>query len=239
MKAIFFGDAHLGRKTVKEIDYLLNFIDETLYEADLIFILGDMFEFYYGDFSYEWFNPFLQRLRKLAEVGKEIFFLEGNHEFSLGKYFEERWLCKPIPSIVTYLDNLKVYISHGHEIKSSLLGRLLRKKLTYRLMELFGPRVSWRLAMALRPLLSNKKKGFNQKTVRLFRAYAEKKLKEGFDAIILAHSHIPDLYEIVDDDKRKVYLNTGDIIRSSTYGEYVSGQGFSLKKFLPGSEVSF
>ena len=233
MKAIFFGDAHLSNKTKKELDSLIEFMNSVLSEADYVFILGDMFEFYHGydGFVYEWFLPFVKKLRELSEEGKKLFFFEGNHEFLLGSYFEKVSSCRTLRRLVNEFDGLRVYISHGDEVRLSPISYLLRSKFTLRLMDMLGPKLSWNIAMLSSFFLSNKKKRYNEGTLRLFREFAAKKFKEGFDVVILAHSHIPDIYEITEGEKRKLYLNTGDIIRNRTYVEYSTESGFALRKY--------
>ncbi len=233
MKAIFFGDAHLGELTHKEMSFLLKFMDEVLEDADWVFIMGDIFQFYHGydGFIYSWFLPFVQKTRELSAKGKRLFFLEGNHEFFLGTYFETLSSCKSFISLDVNLDGLRIYTSHGHEFSLSLLNRILRSRPIISLMDLLGPETSWRLAKIAGFFLSRKKKSFSEKDLRLFRKYAEKKFREGFDAVVLAHSHIPDIYEIFEEGKRKIYLNTGDIIKNGTYVEYTTEKGFTLRKY--------
>lgn len=233
MKAIFFGDAHLNDRTIKELNYLTRFMDDVLVDADLVFILGDIFEFYYGydGFVYSWFLPFVQKLKELSAKNKKLFFLEGNHEFCMGSYFQKLTSCECFEKLDITLDNIRVFVSHGHKLGFSVLNSVLKSKIVLSLMDLLGPKVAWKVANFASLFLSKKEKSFKEKNLRLFRQYAEKKLKEGFDVVILAHSHIPDAYEIVQQDKRKLYFNTGDIIRNSTYVEYTTQKGFSLMKY--------
>ncbi|MCX7857563.1 MAG: metallophosphoesterase [Deltaproteobacteria bacterium] len=223
----------MSDKTEEELKYVLEFMDKVLFDADYVFILGDMFEFYHGyeGYIYEHFLPFAKKLKELSEKGKKIFFLEGNHEFSLGSFFESVTSSKSMLRLDMKLDSLRIYISHGHEMTPSFLNYLLRSKFMLKIMDLLGPRISWKLAMLASVFLSNKKKVYKGKTLKIFREYAERKLKEGFDVVILAHSHIPDRYEIVCGSTRKLYLNTGDIVRDSTYIEYTTETGFSLRKY--------
>jgi UDP-2,3-diacylglucosamine pyrophosphatase LpxH len=111
--------------------------------------------------------------------------------------------------------------------------RALKAPLTIGAMNLFGPRLSWKIAMAVSRIMSKKKKGQNPKVKNVFREYAREKLKEGYDAVILAHTHIADYMEFGAGMAKKVYLNTGDFIRKSTYIEYTSEEGFQLKEYKP------
>jgi UDP-2,3-diacylglucosamine pyrophosphatase LpxH len=44
MKMIFFADAHLTRKNKKKIKFVETFVRDVCSDADMVFILGDLFE---------------------------------------------------------------------------------------------------------------------------------------------------------------------------------------------------
>jgi UDP-2,3-diacylglucosamine pyrophosphatase LpxH len=100
-------------------------------------------------------------------------------------------------------------------------------------MNLFGPELSWKIAMGVSKVMSKKKKGQSQKIKDRFREYAKEKLNEGYDVVILAHSHISDYVEYGSGETKKVYLNSGDLMKNSTYIEYTSESGFAVRKYAP------
>jgi predicted phosphodiesterase len=98
-------------------------------------------------------------------------------------------------------------------------------------MDLLGPRLTWAIAMGARVILSKKHKLYNIKAKERFRGYADRKLDEGFDVVVLAHSHMPDRVEAGEGEKRKIYLNTGDFIAHLTYVSYETSSGLEIRKF--------
>lgn len=229
MKAIFFGDSHLTRDSKSELNGLITFMDRYLVDADYLFLLGDIFEFYHGydGFIFDWYLPVAEKLRELSFSGKKIFFLEGNHEFSMGSHFEKFTGSKCSRYLSLSIDGLRLYISHGDELAPSLLHKLLRSRLSTKMMDLLGPRISWMIASSFSKVLSKKLKGKNDRIKFLYRKLAVEKLREGYDAIIISHSHIPD--QLV--TPLGIYINTGDVIRDRTYVEYTTEIGFSLRSY--------
>ncbi len=198
----------------------------------MVVVLGDLFEFYhgFGTYTYPFFTEVIEALRDLA-VERPVYFVEGNHEFGMGKHFESCTGVKCVDRLAINIDGKKVFLSHGDEIGAPTLRSILKSRPVYALMNFLGPKLTWRIAMACRPLLSRSEKGYNEKTLKRFRRYASRKLAEGYDGVVLAHSHMADLHEETAGGKPKTYMNTGDLIGSSSYGVYVSGKGFAVESY--------
>ncbi len=233
MKAIFFSDAHLLNNDASRVRATRDFIREVASDADMIFILGDLFEFYHGyeGYIYPFYREMVDLLKEVAVGKKAVYFVEGNHEFGMGGFFESYTGIRCVNEIAIRLDDKKVYIAHGDTIYLLHLRPILKSRFIYSIMDLFGPMLTWRIAMWSRIFLSKKHKPYRKKIVDRFRHYAEKKLREGYDAVVLAHSHMADLVEYEQEGKKKTYMNTGDLIASYTYGTYISEQGFSVHTY--------
>lgn len=232
---IFFADTHLTKKNKKKLRMVEIFIRNVCIDADMVFVLGDLFEFYHGyeGYIYPWYRPIIDAFKTITEQGKSVYFLEGNHEFDMGPFFESYTGIQCVKNLTIDIEGKRTFISHGDEFYLNLVTRALKAPLTIGAMNLFGPRLSWKIAMAVSRIMSKKKKGQNPKVKNVFREYAREKLKEGYDAVILAHTHIADYMEFGAGMAKKVYLNTGDFIRKSTYIEYTSEEGFQLKEYKP------
>jgi len=237
MKMIFFSDAHLKKKSHDRTSYLLRFIDDVCMDADAIYVLGDLFEFYHGyeNYLYPWYIDILNSFKMLTQAGKRLHFIEGNHEFNMGRYFEIYTGGSYSEHLTINVDEKRVFLSHGYEINRDLLLMLLKTPFVNAVMDIFGPSLTWRIAEIASIFFSKKNKVFKGEKRLYFRdtyrRYAVKKLEEGFDAVILAHSHISDIMAYHDGDKQRYYLNTGDIIEEHTYVEYMSTSGFQLKRY--------
>ena len=232
MKIIFFSDTHISRKSVDRMALTLRFITDYCDDADMVFIVGDLFEFYHGydNYIYPWYNPIADTLKNLVARGKSIFFLEGNHEFSMGRYFEEHTGVTCARELSMEIEGKKVYVAHGDGFSRFSLARLLKRPFFYRLMDHLGPAVTWKVAMFMHPFLSRREKGYSDAVQKAFRAIARAKFSEGHDVVILAHSHMPDVFEMNEGAAKKIYLNTGDLVTCASFVSYETSSGFSLKK---------
>lgn len=233
MKAIFFSDAHLDKGQDHKNRLLIEFLKDVCVDADMVFILGDLFEFYHGydGYIFPWYKDVADFLKSLTLKGKIVYYVEGNHEFHVGKYFESYTGVTSVDSLIMSIDGKKMFFAHGHEIRNSCLVRTLKTDFMSGVMDLFKPSLAWKVAAIAGVFLSKKKKPYNRKVMDVFRKFALKKFDEGYEAVILAHSHIPDSMEYAQGNGKRYYLNAGDIIRDATYVEYNSGTGFELKKY--------
>ena len=233
MKIIFFSDTHLNKKDDGKINVVENFIHNACEDADMVVILGDLFEFYHGydGYIYPWYKNLADALKTITNKDKPVYLIEGNHEFDMGSYFESYTGIKCSKHLTIDIEGKKTFISHGDEISPFCLGKVLKSRFIYSVMDIFGPYITWKTAMGVSIFLSKKKKPYNDKAMLAFRKYAQRKFDEGYDVVILAHSHISDKIEYDAGGKNKVYLNTGDFIRHSTYIEYNSESGFKIKKY--------
>jgi len=231
MKIIFFSDTHLDRTDKRKAKVVETFLRELCADADMVFILGDLFEFYhgYGNYIYPWFGGIADALKELTRSGITVRLLEGNHEFGMGTFFESYTGVTSGEGMSLDVEGKRVFVSHGDELAGGLVRIVLKSRLAALVMDILGPRLTWAVAMGARVFLSKKKKGHNPRVRDIFRVYAKKIADDGFDAVILAHSHMPDYVEFNSGQKKAVYLNTGDLLKHSTYVLYESGSGFSVK----------
>jgi UDP-2,3-diacylglucosamine hydrolase len=234
VKIIFFSDAHLDKGHDYKNRLVIGFLKDVCGDADMVFILGDLFEFYHGyeGYIFPWYQDVADSLKALAAKGKTIHYVEGNHEFRLGKYFESYTGVLSSGSLSMDIDGKKMLFAHGHEIRNSCLVRALKTDFMSSVMDLFKPTLAWKAAAIAGMFLSRRKKPYNRKVIDIFRKYALVKFEEGYEAVVLAHTHIPDSIESTGPkDRKRYYLNTGDIVRDSTYVEYNTERGFELKKY--------
>lgn len=101
-------------------------------------------------------------------------------------------------------------------------------------MDALGPALTWKIAMACRIFLSKRRRIYSQHVRDTFRVYAKQKLDEGYHAVVLAHTHMPDLIEYGSGETKKIYLNTGDLIENLSYGEYTTSSGLSIRIYEKG-----
>jgi UDP-2,3-diacylglucosamine hydrolase len=204
----------------------------------MVFILGDLFEFYHGydGYIYPWYKSVVDALRDITLRGTAVYHIEGNHEFDMGPFLSSYAGLTCAKKLTVEIDGKKMFLSHGDEITNAALRTILKSSVTYAVMNALGPAVSWKVAMACRIFLSKRRRVYSQKVRDAFRTYAKRKLDEGYHAVVFAHTHMPDLIEYGHGDAKKIYLNTGDLIENLSYGEYITASGFAIKTYEQGGD---
>jgi UDP-2,3-diacylglucosamine hydrolase len=233
LRAVFLSDVHLVREDTDKTGLVQEFLKDCCADADMIFILGDLFEFYHGydEYVYPWYKSVIDTLRALTKSGKQVFFLEGNHEFSMGVFFEQYTGITCRQDMTIHLDDKKVFVSHGDASGLFCLGSILKTRFIYAIMDILGPLPTWKAATMAGFFLSRKVKPYNNDIKNIFRENARKKLDEGYDAVIYAHSHIADKIEFDGKNGKKTYLNTGDFGKCLDYVLYDSNSDFTQERY--------
>ncbi|HOJ43847.1 MAG TPA: UDP-2,3-diacylglucosamine diphosphatase [Syntrophorhabdaceae bacterium] len=233
MKAIFFSDVHLERHDKEKTSVVTTFIRDVCAYADFIFILGDLFEFFYGyrTYIYPWYLEVIDSLKRLTEEGRKVFFLEGNHEFQLGNILKDYAGIECARELSMEIDGKKVFLAHGNEFIKNNPLRFLKSRFVYSIMEALGPDLTWKIAMLSSIIISDKKKPHREDVKQRFRTFGKAKLDDGFDVVIFAHTHMPDKVEFEDNHTKKLYLNTGDLFRYHSYLAYETQRGFEIKEY--------
>lgn len=121
MKPIYFlSDAHLGSRALKhgrtQERRLVRFLDSIKEKAGAVYLLGDMFDFWY---EYKLVVPkgytrFLGKVSELTDLGVEVHFFTGNHDIWAYDYLERECGCiiHRQPITVELADKL-FFLAHG------------------------------------------------------------------------------------------------------------------------------
>lgn len=121
MKNVYFlSDAHLGSRAIahgrNQERRLVNFLDSIKRNAAAVYLLGDMFDFW---FEYKYVVPkgysrFLGKISELTDSGVEVHFFTGNHDIWCGDYLEKE--CGVIlhrTSLTCEIYGKEFFLSHG------------------------------------------------------------------------------------------------------------------------------
>lgn len=238
----FLSDFHLGAPTpevslVRE-KKIVAFLDQIKYDAAEIFILGDLFDFW---FEYKKVVPkgYVRILGKLAEItdmGIPVHFFVGNHDMWMRDYFQKEMninvYFEPHPFV---LQGKKFLIGHGDGLGPGDHGYKFIKKV-------FRNRISQGLFGALPPYIgigvadffSRKSRQKTGQTDEQFMGedkewlilYCKEILKTKFyDYFVFGHRHLPINFDLTDKSK---YINLGDWIKYNSYAVLINGE-LSLK----------
>lgn len=221
----FISDAHLGehlrdREIIKE-QRLFSFFDHVKKQNGKLVICGDLFDFW---FEYRQTIPkrhfkVLHKLASLTSANIEVHYLAGNHDFYLTGFFEKELGIHIHPlDYAANVEGKKLYVTHGDGLMKSDVGyrfvkKIMRHPVNIFLFKLLHPDVGIPLALLTshrsRVAASEKKKYSDLD----YRSFAEKKISQGFDFVVLGHTHVPALQKFA----KGWYINPGDWMFKFTY----------------------
>jgi UDP-2,3-diacylglucosamine hydrolase len=240
MDWIFVGDAHFARGDMGRREHFSRFIQKNRSTLGTLVIMGDFFDFWFGfrdpSLLKKEYGDVLAILEGLRADGVRVLYLEGNHDFSLGSYMREELGIEVYESSTEMeLDGKRIYLAHGDRISPTLdhwiVSGIIRNKFAYLVTSLLGSRI----VMAIAHRWSASSRGRNMErspvVIKQLRSFAQRKLKQGFDAVILAHTHLPEAIAVKEQGRQAYYFNVGDWIKDFSYLRYNEKKGFSLEYY--------
>ncbi|MEW6687231.1 MAG: UDP-2,3-diacylglucosamine diphosphatase [Candidatus Edwardsbacteria bacterium] len=232
----FISDAHFGaeghEKEIRKVKTFLSFSNLVREKAEELFILGDLFDFW---FEYKRVIPtnyfrVTKAIYEMKEAGIKITYIAGNHEW-LGSFWNEMGIVTSRNAYEIERQNLRLFLSHGDDFQKGNLGNkilqwFLHLPLNISLYRLIHPDLGIPLAhlfsrFSRRPLPLSLPTGGREGggSCPLWPGVQEK-FKEGFNGVILGHTHKPKFESWQD----KTYLNVGDWMEHFTYGKLENGR---------------
>ncbi|MEO0215799.1 MAG: UDP-2,3-diacylglucosamine diphosphatase [candidate division WOR-3 bacterium] len=214
---IFFSDAHIRNSESERARILIRFLNEYGPTLDSLFILGDLFEFW---FEYKVVFPkhyfkVLAILYSLIQQGKKIYYILGNHEVLAGDFLKNFGFIVYEREAVLSLGGKRILLAHGHRVDKRLWTlvweAILKSKLNHNLYQMVHPDLGIYIAQAI--AFFSRKQRRSPTLVKNLERYAVTQFGN-FDIVILAHSHIPTLKVF---NNNKYYINTGDWVDNFSY----------------------
>ncbi len=234
----FISDVHLGgqhhkAERVKE-SRLLSFFEYVAEYGDRLFIVGDLFDFWfeYRTVIPRGYTKVLCALSRLQELGKEMHYIAGNHDFWMRNFIEEELGVTLHFDDFTYeLDNKKFYLYHGDGLAKNdrgyrLLKRIFRNRTNIFLYSLIHPDLGIPLARWVSSLSRNHTSRREPPEDSDYIQAALKKFEEGYDYVLFGHLHSPN-YQMFG---QKIYVNLGDWMDHFSYAEF-DGESLLLRQW--------
>ncbi len=116
---LFISDLHLCQSRPHITTAFLNFLQNTALQANALYILGDLFEYWAGDDEVDdaHHQPIIAAFQALADAGVKIYFMHGNRDFLISTSFcntaKITLLQDPAP---INLYGKRVLLSHGDNL---------------------------------------------------------------------------------------------------------------------------
>lgn len=240
MTSIFLSDVHLREADSLKAKLLIRFLQQVAGQYDRIYILGDLFDAWPGTSRYlvTRFRPVLSVLKRLGEEGHSIHYVEGNHDFSLGRFFTEGLGIQVHPDGTTERwGDKRIYMAHGDlgngsQIGYRVLRSFLRNSLTQRVRKSIPQEWVYSIALQssiLSRTLQDRRSPNGAKVREIFRQNALSLFHSGYDFVIMGHTHLPDDFSAEIDGRLCRYINTGDWVSHFTYLEFNGHQFYTRK----------
>ncbi len=205
MAYYFVSDVHA--RPGERNERFLAWLDAVAGDAEGIFLLGDIFDFWfeYKTAAPKGYEAILERFRALAERGVEIHFLPGNHDLWTEGHLAEYGIKVHSTAYTPILYGKNLYLEHGDRpsigsfkerfvqrlFRSSLARRTVRALVPHSRLTRFGNRFS-RSHRTRHPrphVFKAEKEGI----VRFARTYMR---SHPVDLFVFGHLHTPTVYAL-------------------------------------------
>ncbi len=197
----FVADAHLGAEAAEReagrLAALHDFLRSLPGRAAALVIVGDLFDFW---FEYRTAIPrryfgTLALLRRLREAGVTLTYLNGNHDFWLGRFLaEEIGVDTRDGAYTVEAQGRRVWVHHGDglvggDLGYRLLKRVIRDPVSIWLYGLIHPDLGIPLAHAVSRWSRQSRPDRPPDQDRLWREIAVPRFAEGYDTVVIGHFH--------------------------------------------------
>lgn len=235
---LFFGDAHLDPEHPERTAKVARFLEAIAPRVDEVFVLGDLFDFWFGwkPALFEPYRPVLDALLALRRRGVRFHYLAGNHDFFPGPFFE-RDLGANVRDreIPVELGGRRGVVVHGDLVNPKdygyrLLRLVLRSRLAFRVMRALPARALLWIARRMSRASRSYTSGLPPARLEMFRAFAERESARGREFTIMGHFHAPGRLPFEFGGRAHELFVVGDWISQDRYLVYEDG-AFALEKF--------
>jgi UDP-2,3-diacylglucosamine pyrophosphatase LpxH len=223
LRSVFVSDIHLGSRDCRATE-LLKFLESI--EADYLFLVGDIVDFWSLRRSFYWpeaHNEVLRAILAMAREGTKVIYVPGNHDENIREFCGSLFGNVSIRRryVHSTADGREFLVLHGDEFDSAVkCSRWLARfgATAYEVMMRINRAVNvcrrvcglphWSFAGYLKLRLVN--------AVRYVEAFehaaAQAALSRNLDGIVCGHIHRPGLRQI----DGVLYCNDGDWVESCT-----------------------
>jgi len=230
---VVLSDLHLGTYGCQSeaiYEYLQDIDPKTLV------LNGDIIDIWSFDKKYfpEFHIRVIQKILKMASKGTKVYYLLGNHDEAIRRYADfELGNIKLCNKLVLNLDGKKTWIFHGDIFDLSIQHTKFLAKLGgkgYDLLILLNSLINKfcdRFGFEKFSLSKKIKESIKQavKYIHDFEKTAiEHAIDQGYDQVICGHLHSPVIRTAQIENKKVVYLNSGDWVENCTALEYSNSE---------------
>ncbi len=249
-KVYFFSDCHFGvpnreASLVRE-RLLIDFLDTIKQDALEVYIMGDLFEFWY-EYKTVIQKGYVRLFGKLAEItdaGIPVYFFRGNHDVWAFDYLAEELNFKIYPdTLKKQILGKTFFLGHGDGLGKGdngykFLKKVFRNKLNQWLFRWLHPDIGTAMGLfwSNKSRVAHENTGIelvNQAGIERLTGYCQEVVKQDpdIDYFVFGHIHRPNVAKI---GEKAQYFSIGDWIKYYSFlvfdGDKLEHQYFTNKK---------
>jgi UDP-2,3-diacylglucosamine hydrolase len=231
----FVSDVHLGLQGEEEEQRKLERLEELFSkiksEGGALYLLGDIFDYWmeYRHVIPKGFTRFLCLLSDLSRHGIPVTYLAGNHDFHLGRYFDDELGVRSCYGMQEIRYDGKLFlIAHGDGLGEGDQGykffaRFVRNRFNLGLLTGFHPDLATALMKRFSKLSRHHKPGNTRvESTRLIEFAGSLAQERVFDYFVCGHNHTEKIRVVHESGSH--YVNLGSWIEGRyPYGVYDQG----------------
>ena len=245
-KVYFVSDCHFGvpdhEKSLVREKLLIQWLDEVKTSASEIYIMGDLFEFWY-EYKTVVQKGYVRLLGKFAEItdmGIPVYFFRGNHDVWAFDYLAEELNFTIFPdTIMKEINGKKFFLGHGDGLGKGdngykFLKKVFRNKLNQWLFRWLHPDIGTGMGLywSNKSRVANENAGLeavNDAGIERLTGFCKNVLNEepDIDYFVFGHIHKP---KVVDLNEKSKYYSIGDWIKYFSYLEF-DGEQLQIKYY--------
>lgn len=237
----FVSDVHLGlqeplaeRQKLDRLEVLFSTIRS---QGGELYLVGDILDYWmeYRLVIPKAFTRFICMLSELARSGIRVTYLAGNHDFYLGRYFDDELGVRTLYGLQEVRHDGKLFlVAHGDGLGEGdhgykFFARFVRNRFNLGLLTGFHPDLATALMKKFSTLSRHHKPVDTKAEPKRLIEYATALAREQvFDYFVCGHNHAARMEAV--SESGSTYVNLGTWIEGQyPYGVYENGQ-FQIRK---------
>jgi len=235
---LFIGDAHLHPDHPARTAKLARFLKSVGPRASELFILGDLFDFWFGykPAIGEPFEPVLAELRALRADGVRMHYIAGNHDFFPGPFFAGELEASIADAEIPLEAGGRMGVAVHGDLADPTDAAYMRLRATLRSRPIFwGMRLlPTRTLLAIAQKMSHTSRAMTEQMPppreEMYEAYCATLAARGFDFTVMGHWHTPGHRRFAFDGRPHDLYIVGDWISQDEYVIFEDG-AFRMERF--------
>lgn len=231
-KVYFISDIHIGAgsKTQEQekLSHLISFFNYMNQPGNQLYIVGDLFDFWF-EYKHAIPNQYFQvlyQIHKLIENNVIVHFLPGNHDSWIKNFFSDQIkIIVHSETLELEIQTKRLFLFHGDGISKKdtgyrILKKIFRNPINIFLYRLLHPDIGIPIARLMSMGSRKHTSGKDLKDGDDYLNFAFEKFNQGFDYVIVGHSHKPQYKKI----NEHCFINLGDWIQNFSYAKLEDGK---------------